>query len=93
MAECIESFETIVTIKSKTMRMAMMAMTMIVYTQAAFLKEHEPSSAVLAAAGPLLPLVIAIIIIETRLLAGGPSGLLTSSFAPFGRSGRYIGPA
>ena len=23
-----------------------------------------------------------------RLLAGGPSGLLTSSFAPFGRSGR-----
>ena len=25
---------------------------------------------------------------EPRLLAGGPSGLLTSSFTPFGRSGR-----
>ena len=28
-----------------------------------------------------------------RLLVGGPSGLLTSSFAPYGRSGRYVGPA
>ena len=28
-----------------------------------------------------------------RLLAEGPSGLLTSSFAPFGRSGRYVRPA
>ena len=27
-----------------------------------------------------------------RLLAGDPSGLLTSSFVPFGRSGRYVGP-
>ena len=26
----------------------------------------------------------------TYILAGGPSGLLTSSFAPFGRSGRYV---
>ena len=28
-----------------------------------------------------------------QLLAEGPSGLLTSSFPPFGRSGRYVGPA
>ena len=28
-----------------------------------------------------------------QLLAGGPSGLLTSSFQPLGRSGRYVGPA
>ena len=28
-----------------------------------------------------------------RLLAGGTSSLLTSSFAPFGRSGRFVGPA
>ena len=28
-----------------------------------------------------------------RLLTGGPLGLLTSSFTPFGRSGRYVGPA
>ena len=31
--------------------------------------------------------------LPARLLAGVPSGLLTSSFAAFERSGRYVGPA
>ena len=33
--------------------------------QAAFLKEHEPSSAILSAAGPLLPLVIVFFMTNT----------------------------
>ena len=35
---------------------------------------------------------ITILDVLARLLVGGPSGLLTSSFAPFGRSGRVNQP-